>query len=220
MKPLAHRCSPRDNASYRASFARRNRPAIPSPEIQPMTTAADPADRSLSRPASLPELCAPRTRASPPPWRPSSPTTPGASTGPSGASSTGWCDEVGLASLPAEPLTVARYLAARAGCRRQHRHHPARSHVSHFESPRVGQAGIALPGPGRARVFERDGAGASRSPSASPAPSPPTCSPSSASPRSSPASAAAASKRPSRPPNVGSFDLALVAVLSDGRSAP
>ena len=27
----------------------------------------------------------------------------------------GWCDEVGLASLPAEPLTVARYLAARAG---------------------------------------------------------------------------------------------------------
>ena len=27
----------------------------------------------------------------------------------------GWCAEVGLASLPAEPLTVARYLAARAG---------------------------------------------------------------------------------------------------------
>ena len=27
----------------------------------------------------------------------------------------GWCDEVGLQSLPAEPLTVARYLAARAG---------------------------------------------------------------------------------------------------------
>ena len=26
-----------------------------------------------------------------------------------------WCDEVGLGSLPAEPLTVARYLAARAG---------------------------------------------------------------------------------------------------------
>ncbi len=26
----------------------------------------------------------------------------------------GWCDEVGLASLPAEPLAVARYLAARA----------------------------------------------------------------------------------------------------------
>ncbi len=28
---------------------------------------------------------------------------------------TGWCDEVRLVSLPAEPLTVARYLAARAG---------------------------------------------------------------------------------------------------------
>ena len=28
---------------------------------------------------------------------------------------TGWCAEVGLVSLPAEPLTVARYLAARAG---------------------------------------------------------------------------------------------------------
>ncbi len=28
---------------------------------------------------------------------------------------TGWCDEVGLVALPAEPLTVARYLAARAG---------------------------------------------------------------------------------------------------------
>ena len=28
---------------------------------------------------------------------------------------TGWCDEVGLSFLPAEPLTVARYLAARAG---------------------------------------------------------------------------------------------------------
>ena len=28
---------------------------------------------------------------------------------------TDWCDEVGLMSLPAEPLTVARYLASRAG---------------------------------------------------------------------------------------------------------
>ena len=27
---------------------------------------------------------------------------------------TGWCDEAELISLPAEPLTVARYLAARA----------------------------------------------------------------------------------------------------------
>ena len=28
---------------------------------------------------------------------------------------TGWCDLVGLRALPAEPLTVARYLAVRAG---------------------------------------------------------------------------------------------------------
>ena len=28
---------------------------------------------------------------------------------------TGWCGEIGLRFLPAEPLTVARYLAARAG---------------------------------------------------------------------------------------------------------
>ena len=28
---------------------------------------------------------------------------------------TGWCDEVDLCALPAEPLTVARYLAVRAG---------------------------------------------------------------------------------------------------------
>ena len=28
---------------------------------------------------------------------------------------TGWCGEVGLSSLPAEPLTVARHLAGRAG---------------------------------------------------------------------------------------------------------
>ena len=28
---------------------------------------------------------------------------------------TGWCDEVELVSLPAQPLTVARYLATRAG---------------------------------------------------------------------------------------------------------
>ena len=26
-----------------------------------------------------------------------------------------WCDSLGLPSLPAQPLTVARYLAARAG---------------------------------------------------------------------------------------------------------
>ena len=89
---------------------------------------------------------------------------------------TGWCDEMGLTSLPAEPLTVARYLAARAELRRQHRHHASR-HVGHFESPRVGQAGIARPGSGRARLFEGMGKTPLRNPSARPAPSPPTFSP-------------------------------------------
>ena len=37
----------------------------------------------------------------------------------------GWCDEVGLQSLPAEPLTVARYLAARAGFSRSPSPSPA-----------------------------------------------------------------------------------------------
>ena len=46
--------------------------------------------------------------------------------------------EVGLPSLPAQPLTVARYLAARAGWRR-HRHH-APGHLRHRQGPRMGQA--------------------------------------------------------------------------------
>ena len=52
-----------------------------------MTTASDP--QIVPRPpASLPALrAAPRTRASPPPWSRSSPTTPAASTASSGASS-------------------------------------------------------------------------------------------------------------------------------------
>ena len=44
----------------------------------------------------------------------------------------GWCADVGLTSLPAEPLTVDRYLAARAGLRRRH---PAARHVSHCQGP-------------------------------------------------------------------------------------
>ena len=80
---------------------------------------------------------------------------------------------------------------------RQHRH-PAVGYLGHIESALMGEGGVALPRPGRALFFEKDGAGASRSPSASPAPSPPTCSPSSGSPPGSPASAASASRRPSR----------------------
>ncbi len=43
-----------------------------------------------------------------------------------------WCADVGLRSLPAEPLTVARYLAARARLRRQHCHH-APGHLRHHQ---------------------------------------------------------------------------------------
>ena len=37
--------------------------------------------------------------------------------------------------------------------RRQHRHH-APGHLRHLQGPRVGEAGIALPGPGRARLLK------------------------------------------------------------------
>ena len=110
--------------------------------------------------------------------------------------STGWCSEVGLRSLPAEALTVARYLAVRAG------------EGSSIATMRLATSAIAKAhewagheSPGRdqgVRASLRDGGGDFRSPSARPAPSPPTCSPSSASPPSSPVAAAAASKRKSR----------------------
>ncbi len=48
-----------------------------------------------------------------------------------------WWDSVGLRSLPAEPLTVARYLAVRAG--RRHHRHPAPGHLRHSQGPRVGR---------------------------------------------------------------------------------
>ena len=90
------------------------------------------------------------------PWRRSSPTTPAGSTGPSGASSPAGATRSGWSSLPAEPLTVARYLAARAELRRQHRH-VAAGHVGHFEGPRVGEAGNTPAGTGGARLSERMG---------------------------------------------------------------
>ena len=83
-----------------------------------------------------------------------------------------WCDEVSLRALPAEPLTVARYLAARANAHEW----------TKLESP------CRDPG---VRASLKDGAGALPNPGASPAPSPPY----------SPAGAAAGSRRPSRPRN-------------------
>ena len=78
-----------------------------------MTTAADPRLSPASpRPC---RRCASPIGASPPPWRLSSPTTPSASTVPSGVCSTTGATRLDLRSRPAEPLTVARYLAVRVG---------------------------------------------------------------------------------------------------------
>ena len=100
-----------DNYTYRASFTRRNRHETPPPDT-PMTTAAGhhivpQGTHSPPRPAgadqgvadALESVLAGNTRrVYGTQWR----------------LFTGWCDEVGLTSLPAEPLTVARYLAAGA----------------------------------------------------------------------------------------------------------
>ena len=105
----------RDNWVYRAAFARRNRRLTnPWRSIPPMTTAAsDP--QIVPRPsASMPALRAAdqgvadalqsvlsdnTRRVYAAQWR----------------LFTDWCDSVGLRALPADPLTVARYLAVRAG---------------------------------------------------------------------------------------------------------
>ena len=49
------------------------------------------------------------------PWSPSCPATLTAFTAAQWRLFTGWCDEVGLQWMQADPLTVARYLAVRAG---------------------------------------------------------------------------------------------------------
>ena len=57
-----------------------------------------------------------------------------------------------------------RPLPGRPGrVRRQYRH-PTPRHQRHLEGPRVGEAGIALPGPGRARLTERMGKAACQAP--------------------------------------------------------
>ena len=126
---------------------------------------------------------------------------------------TDWWDDVDLSSLPAEPLTVARYLAARAGG-------GASIATMHLATSAITKAhewtGYESPCKDRGVRTSLKGWGRdSRSPSTRPAPSPPTYWPSSGSPPSSPASAAAASKRPSSPPQRAKFDVPLVAALSD-----
>ena len=85
---------------------------------------------------------------------------------------TGWCGEVGLRSLPAEPLTMARYLAVRAGdgasiaTMRLATSAISKAHErAKLESP-CRDPGVRASLKGWGRAF--------RNPSASPAPSPPT----------------------------------------------
>ena len=78
-----------------------------------MTTTAS-AQIVPVEPPSLPALRAPPTRAWPTPWGPSSPTTPSASMVPSGVCSTTGVPTWAYAPCRRRPLTVARYLAARA----------------------------------------------------------------------------------------------------------
>ena len=110
-----------------------------------------------------------------------------------------WCGDVGLRPVPAEPLTVARYLAVRAGS------------GAAVATLRLATSAIAKvhewgghESPGRDRgVREALKAGAANwpNPNGRPEPSPPTFCPSSGSPLRNPVPAAEASKRPSRPPS-------------------
>ena len=116
----------RDKASYRAAFTCRDRPwntaagdppmTAGVPQIVPRPSAAAPALRAADQgvTSALESVLSDNTqRVYAAQWR----------------LFTDWCDEMGLRSMPAEPLTVARYLAVRA----------------------VGGASIAHPAPGRLR---------------------------------------------------------------------
>ena len=128
-----------------------------------------------------------------------------------------WCDLVGLRALPAEPLTVARYLAVRAGSGasvatlRLATSAIARVHrwAGHESPGRDRGVREALQGWGRRRLARpQRQAGALTAdvlvrhpPHRRPKPRKPV---------------AVASRPPRRPPCGARFDLALVAVLSDG----
>ena len=110
---------------------------------------------------------------------------------------TDWCGDVGLRSLPAEPLTVARYLAARANSGASiatlrlaasaiAKAHQLAGHESPGRDPGVREA---LKGWGRQLAKPQRQAGALTA----------------AVTASSPAGGAAASKRPSRPQSGGNL---------------
>ena len=107
--PLTHIRSPRDNRSYRAAFAHRNRPTgdphdyhrqRPADRPQPAGRCAGPARRRPGGADALESVLSDNTRRV---------------YGAQWQLFNEWCDSVDLRSLPAEPLTVARYLAVRAG---------------------------------------------------------------------------------------------------------
>ena len=110
-----------------------------------------------------------------------------------------WCGDVGLRALPAEPLTVARYLAARAGSGatiapiRLATSAISKAHEwAKLESP-CRDPGVRASLKGWSRRLAK--------PQRQAAPSPRTCCLSSASLPSSPASAVVASRPPRRPPS-------------------
>ena len=113
-RPLTHARSPRDNWSYRASFACRNRPRNPVEGDPRGHRRRQSADSSRFAPVSAgPARRRPGRRATP--WSAVLSDNTRRVYGAKWRIFTDWCGDVGLRSVPAEPLTVARYLAVRAG---------------------------------------------------------------------------------------------------------
>ena len=119
---------------------------LPNPVVRrpmPMTTAAGYPHRPTGNPRLSPSCCAADRGVASSPWSRSSPTTPAASTEPSGASSTGWCDGGG-AYAPAGRAPHRGPLPGRPRqLRRQYGHHTP-GHQRHHQGARVGGPRIAL----------------------------------------------------------------------------
>ena len=111
-----------------------------------------------------------------------------------------WCGDVDLRSMPAEPLTVARYLAVRAGSGASiatlRLATSAIAKVHEWGRPR-----FSRPGPGRARGVEGLGPASGQAPAPGRRPHRRRPRRDPGSPLRNPVPAAAASKRPSRPPS-------------------
>ena len=196
-RPFAHARSLRDNRSYRAAFTRRNHPRNPAAGDPPMTTtaglqivprppAAAPALRAADRGVAdaLESVLSDNTRrVYGAQWR----------------LFNDWCDSVVLRSLPAEPLTVARYLAARAGAGASIATlRLATSAIA--KGTRMGRTTNRPAGTGRARGVEGMGPAVGQAPAPGRRPHRRRAGRDPAHRRPTPP-AAAASKRPRRPPS-------------------